>query len=272
MGSNDSFVHATPVVFMPIYKQILSEKSPVGSTADLHFKRFHESGIIDTSFVMSNASQRPVKATKKNVFLSAKKCDVPRSYPEDEMQGHVYSLVKEYMYDALHVPVLSPDDEMDFNTSTSPGRRLKAMGFQNKKEVLNCPEVREILHDFSLPIHDVNAKNEILPLTEILNDKIRTTFNAPLGLLTHQKLLYDNQNANLLASHSDSFIKYGLSKEYGGFDKLGKEFEEYEVRETDDCIGYDRNAELEEVYKLRNECLIYPNIDYYQFLIEWVTN
>jgi len=258
---------------MACYKQILSE-NPIeyGDKGDPIFAQFTNTKTVDTSYVEKMATQRVVKLTRKNIDISFAKCDRPKTNPDDDLETYVVdTLVKEYLYGQLHVPVLGPLDEMSFNTGTSPGKKWKKRGYPKKKDLLDDPNFEEKVWSFEIPVWDVNGKIEILPLEEIKAHKARTTFNCPCDFLTIVKILYDNQNAAMVDMARESVIKYGYSKEYGGFDRLGKDLEDFEEVDEDDASGYDRSVWLGDVYHLRNSMLIYPNEDIYLFAIEWCT-
>jgi len=254
---------------MSCYKQILSTGSQFSTKIDPIFQDFSTNGCFDTSFIEKNATQRVVKPTRSSVFESFEKCNVKVIDPTDLLEDYVYTLVREYLYSVLHVPVSSVSDSAEFHTSTSPGKRLKRQGFSTKGDALKSLGFQDAIYDFNLPIYDVNPKIEILPLDEIKSNKVRTTFNPPLDFLCLQKLLYDNQNVAIVENSEYSWIKYGFSKEYGGMDRIGLSLEKFEYVEEDDGRGYDRSVLLERVYKLRNELLICPSD--VLFLVDYVT-
>lgn len=226
---------------------------------------------IDVDYLSQLADHRRVRKCKENMDLSVKKCDVPGKCPRDELQKTVMSYAYSLLEDSLNTTVSGPDDDLSYTPGSSPSSWYKRKGFKTKKDVLLYDDTfpERVFSTDHIPMCDYNEKDELLPLSSIMEDnKIRGTFNPMFDFVMKQKLLFGRQDENLKknSSKASSWIKYGYSKEYGGFNRLGKQLEQFEFIDEGDVKGYDRSIFLEPVYDLRVKGLSYPS-EYFPMLV-----
>ena len=255
---NHKYEHFEALCHVPSRQQQFGDKIPFVVNKCPVYERFRQTGLSDTEFVDSLADMREVRATNKNVALSLDKCDTQAVYPDDNLQMYVENIVSRYLKPILSVTVATPDHEFDVKNSTSPNSFWKELGCANKGEALQHPNLPGMVDSiYHPPICDYNMKQELLTLDDIMErGKMRGTFNPPLDFLMKEKILYDLQNEALVKHCDTSWIKYGFVKQYGGFNKLGEEYHEYEIMDEDDVTGFDRGIYLEPTMRIRNSFLI----------------
>jgi hypothetical protein len=213
-----------------------------------------------------------VRALERTCDISLKKCDVPLVQPNflDPIFLDSYEKTCSYMRPVLIAPVdMGP---FEIKASASPGVYYKQLGYEDKGEAYASPEYKELVSRTDYwPIDSAATKDEFLPIEDLENDKLRTTFTVQADLCMKSKILYNKQNKNIIANHEDHWIKYGMSKESGGFHRFVRKFERKLCTHVvlSDCSGWDRKSPLEVVYTIRNRYLILP--DSMKALQEWVT-
>jgi len=214
---------------------------------------------------------------------SVMKCDVPPTKPPDDDQ--LWRVSKEYtqrMFSRLRGS--RPVEVFDINESTSPGKPYTSMGFKTKADFMSSSIFPEEMKACHVPMWSICDKFEFLPLEDLVFDeKLRTFFIPSIDFLTHQKILFDDQNSRVLRqcrNFSDFWPRYGFVKQYGGFDDLMKHHEgkhnEFDIHFTVDISGFDRVVSLlPEVYEQRKyylnigESFPFPNFErYVDYVIE----
>jgi hypothetical protein len=245
---------------VPEFQTSYGEKSPLRDTECPYFRAFKETlSDVEKAYLYEHADSKIVKANNKNVKTSFDKCDVSPVEPNDEIEAHVDKLMDEYLGPIMKVGV---SRDCEFTQATSPGKTWKKKyGCKTKGEVLNHPEFAKQVFDIDhIPLWSVSPKVEILPEDEIVKEnKIRTFFIPDMELLAKEKILYDKQNEAIVKHCEKTWIKYGYTKQYNGFNALGKSFEGYGFVNEGDCRGFDRHSYLKKVYEFRNKHLICPD-------------
>lgn len=166
------------------------------------------------------------------------------------------------------------DEDHSYDLSTSPGLPESKHGLRSKAKVLELAMGLLILYIFNLdyPVIDsYNDKDELLDVVDLERNKVRGVFGAPFHGIYREKFLYGLQNNKLLANWRDSWIKYGLVKQYGGFNSAIKALERFPFIWESDMSGFDRRVCLDKVYEIRNKNLIVPPGLDYSDLIATVT-
>lgn len=237
----------------------MTEKDPMIETKCKYFQQFQSIGGNGTA-AMNSANMRGVKPTRSNIWKSLVKCNAVSPYPTDELQEYVMKIAEIMYGPILTQPVSGPDSVFTINPSSSPSRYWKDYGCKDKSSALKHPDM---LHHFysvdHVPLVDYNGKVELLEIDAITKDnKIRGTFNPPLDFILKEKLLYDNQNDAILRAAETHWIKYGFVKQGGGFNRLAKLYERFEILDNDDVIGWDRLIALIGAMLLRNKFLLCP--------------
>lgn len=226
------------------------------------FRDFVQSARVDCSPIFDKSNAERVRPLLADLKASIQKCDVPRVTPSflNPVYKHAFELVWQYIRNDLTV-VLTPEicKQSEFNMSASSGFPYTAFGFRTKADAFGS----DIFHDLMsrcdyVPLDTVNSKDEFLDLEELNRNKLRTTFGAPLDKVAKQKLFFDAQNTNILKSSSEKWIQYGMTKQYGGFDRAIKRLESFTDIVQSDASGWDRNSFLGPVYILRLRGLRIP--------------
>jgi hypothetical protein len=198
---------------------------------------------------------------------SLKKCDFPMKKPDDSFMR----LAEEYTYRML-APSMSykkSSTKVDYNPHTSNGPPFQrvinpstGIPFKDKQEFLNTKLGQDAVSATHTPLFGVTGKVELLPTAEVVDGKMRTYFIGETPLVMKQKLLYDNQD-EAMTSQATNFSKfwsrYGLRRQYGGINQLGKAHMSLHERlrkriyhKMCDISGWDRVMPvLPEVYRIR---------------------
>jgi len=208
----------------------------------------------------------------KNVAAQIDKCDVPAIYPENDNMHETMKLCKVFFRYIRSEPSHEPE-EHTYDLTTSPGLPLNKSGCRTKKDVLTRKKVLLIKFTFNLkyPVIDAyNDKIELLDWMDLMRGKMRGVFGSSFHGIIREKFLYGNQNTKILEDCENSWIKYGLVKQYGGFSKAIRKLEKFEFVWESDVSGYDRKICLKFVYQIRNENVIDSHL--YTPLIEAVTD
>jgi hypothetical protein len=101
-------------------------------------------------------------------------------------------------------------------------------------------------------------KVEFLDKADLARGKVRTMFGPDLLELMWQKVFFDKQNQGIIDGNENSWIKYGMVKQYGGFNRLCQKLEKFPLRGEGDASGWDRTADMSGVYRLRTRGLNLP--------------
>lgn len=267
---NRVFKHMVSHFYFPEMVSNVSRKNSFFSMAeDPTYSSYVSSGrSVYSGYVDTHATLRAVKVNKVNLDLSIEKCDLLPKDPGDDIQHYVDELVYQYFNEIWgECAPKGVGDSYDVNLSASPGRFYKKRGFATKGEALGDPLFYDYCNSTDhLPWYDYNGKQELLPIDSIMEDKkVRGTFNPQMDLLMKEKYLYDSQDAAIKARCETDWIKYGISKEYGGFHRIGASLQNCAFISEDDCSGYDRSVWLVPFYRMRNRNL--KILTYSQFLL-----
>lgn len=215
------------------------------------------------------STHAPVKRTEELFFKSFEKCDVPRVMPKGEFEGinleKAHEIAVEYTYTQFNFLRDSyPTSDLDFNRPTSPGLPYTRMGFKTKGDVLDRLDLATEMGEQYMPIYTVSDKYEYLSREDIGNGKCRTFFAPDVTFLAHQKVFTTEHNDRMhdrCNNYDTYWSRYGMTKQYGGFNNLMKAHEKFDVHLTGDGSGWDRVIPLlPEVWSLRKHYL-YMTID-----------
>lgn len=257
------YEHLENVCFLPTRTTgNIKNSVPYVRKPNKHFVEFQQYEPIAAKYILDRASYAEVKKTKANLWRSVDKCDAPGKHPEDKLQDEVDKIVKIMLAPILTQTTVLPGQTMEVVSGSSPGKYWKERGCATKGEAIQHPQFMDHVHSIDhAVVQDYNTKQEFLDYEDIVTrNKIRGTFNPPADFVIKEKFLYDNQNKAFIENHDKCWIKYGFVKQFGGFDRLGKEFEEFEVLGESDVTGYDRLIQLLKTMKIRNGFLILGSV------------
>lgn len=228
-------------------------------TVDLcpKFKQF-ASRVPEAKVFYETSSYEKVRAKAQNVKASVDKCDVPPKFPNNMFLTHAVECVITYLE-----PTVKSDigfhPQSDINTNTSAGFTYKENGINTKGEALESEQFKDLhSRDDHISVASIADKLEMLPEEDLNRDKVRTIFVDALDKLVKGKFFFDKQNKALIESHAQLWIKYGLTKQYGGFDRFVCELEKFSLRDQSDVSGWDRTVFLWYVYYVRWRLLNLP--------------
>lgn len=226
-----------------------------------HYRDFVRCGYSNMEYIQPLLTHMCVRPTRQAIDKSWRKCNVPEVYPQDSDQEYVEDLGVQYLSRWLKgVGVMGVDDKIEYTSKTSPAKKWRNKGCKTKDDAIKHPDFpKELWNVSKFVLCDMNPKVELLPIKQMVeDDKIRTTFNPECDFVIGQKIIFGPQNDALLAAFSESFIKYGFIKQFGGFDDLGKTLEKFEILEEGDAVGYDRFIALCGCYRVRRRLLANP--------------
>lgn len=210
-----------------------------------------------------------MRALRADVLAQIEKCDVPGKLPDNDIFEKVVLNCASY-FSFLSAP---PSEKyFDFHMDTSPGLPWIKMGCKKKRDVLESH--KELLfsfyRDLSIPVVDYYAdKDEFLEDVDLARHKIRGIFSSGFHGLMREKFLYGYQNKALLENWRNCWIKYGMIKQYGGFDQCIRKLEKFTFRWESDTSGWDRTVCFDAVYRIRNSLI--QGAENWKELIEIVT-
>jgi len=240
---------------------------------DNYFNNFKEKFPDEAETILQGATYREVRPLVEHVEAAVKKNDTPYIYPTDKDEN--YKLAKKfariYLAPYLSAPVTMPGEALQFNSASSAGIIGKKTGYPKTSAYLNSEPFKKYAPRCNLiPLQLVNHKDEFLSILDDLSrNKVRLVDCVDKTFLLKQKLLYDNQNKNFSKNWRSGKVKYGMVKQYGGFNELVTLFEKCIRLGLSDNSGYDKSAILQDVYELRNEFLILPkDADMHDFFIK----
>lgn len=257
---NKEYEHLPSMAYLASRVQPRVTVSPLIETHCPYYDEYRKLGICDTSLIEENATLRGVKPTTSNIQTSWEKCDQAPTYPTDPLMDRVMKMAEVMLEKTLTSVVSGPNDHFEINSSSSPGKFWKQYGCDDKAQAIDHPYMKDAMWSISHPpLVDYNGKLELIEKESIISEnKIRGTFNPPMDFVMKEKLLFDNQNQNILDDHSYCWIQYGVVKQNGGFNKIGKDLERFEIIDEDDVTGFDRIIFLGFCLYLRLKFLAYP--------------
>lgn len=226
------------------------------STVSRYFKEFAEKNPNHAYFIEREADWRPVFESYSAVWKSIRKLDTSDVLDRTDKfhnLGVTYAdiMLREYLRS-------TPTMEFDIDLDTAPGAIYRKYGCKDKYTAIGTDIYDYYRTGSFIPIWSLSGKAEFQGPEELKEEKIRTFMGPPLEFLIKQKVLFTNQNTNLKNCCNDpsQWIKYGFVKQYGGFHKLFKNMEKFDLVWTGDVSGYDRSLQVQpEVYALRSKYL-----------------
>lgn len=245
------------VGFLPRYVSLAKDGLNYTSQLDPTFKKYKDHGY-DTKKLEEESDYELVRALEENCWTSIDKCDTkPYRFKNDP----IYNLSVEFAdlllekYLEAKVRILNNQLKMD----SAPGAVYSMHKIRTKRDALISTIYNDLIgrHNY-IPLAGIATKQEFLSNEDLARGKVRTTFTSPLDLIMKQKLFFQEQNEKIKMGSREEWIKYGMKKQYGGFNRFLKEMEEYSHVFQSDASGYDRTAFLLDVYYLRWKHLEYP--------------
>lgn len=231
---------------------------------DHDWQKYVETGA-DVSKIEELADCYRVRPKWANVMAQIEKCDVPKILPKNWIFEHTINKLTTYFAFLKNEPSHEVEDH-SYDLSTSPGIPWNKIGFRTKRAVLEQKpeEFERLIYDLNYPIIDCyNDKDELLPKEDLVErNKVRGIFGSSFHGIYREKFAYGKQNNALLERWKTDWIKYGMVKQYGGFNNLLKSLEKFDCIVESDVSGWDRTVCLEPVYRIRNANLINPNGEY----------
>lgn len=196
---------------------------------------------------------------RDNIEKSLLYRDYPLTDPmQDPKYGESFKLAYVYVAKTL-APVLTArpmTGSVPMPANTSGGVVAKRLGFASKAAYMISPHFAQGVKELNKQTFETSHKVELAPLESILQDRKCRTFDIPCAeLALAQRIVYGNQDVNLQeAGKNPKFpIRYGFSKENGGFHRLGKMIQANHVRDEGDGSKYDKGILLQpHVYAMRN--------------------
>jgi len=204
-----------------------------------------------------------VRALRNDVEAQILKCDVEPSYPNTGVSELALDLVVQFL---SYIRSGVGEAGMTFEMSASNGLPLSKMGFKCKRDVVENSKAREYNNKLAVDLRYIvvdtySDKDELLTREELERRKIRGIFNSSFFGLIRERFLWGGQNDKLLANFKNSWIKYGMVKQYGGFNSELQPLEAFEFRWESDASGWDRKICLVPVYQIRNRLLDYEGFE-----------
>lgn len=259
------------------FSETPASKKNYYETKDRYFLAFEKKFPADAAKLIENATSREVRPYKESVDAAMKKKDtlLKTVDPNDKKFLLAMEFATRHLFPLLQQPVVL-DKVVEFNGASSAGLTGKQTGFPKTVDYLQSTAFDELREKVDyIPIELVNTKDEFLSLQDdlVARNKIRLVNCCEKHEIYKQKILYDNQSRAFQAQCSNYFIKYGFTKQYGGFNRLIMEFEPYEKISLSDVSGYDTDALLSIVYSIKNKYLMFPvnNGQYWLDIMSHVT-
>lgn len=216
----------------------------------LEFKKDHPG---EAALFREYGTHEEVVPTTENMNVRIQKADKPMVYPSPDDPTHASAVeftTRHLHY--MHSSVLGPGDEMNFKSNSAAGILGKAAGITKTAEYIGSKIFEKYKWNTDhVPIQIVNFKDEFLSQEDLNRKKIRFVDSVDKTFLFKQKYFFDNQNHKLVEHCETGWIKYGYSKQFGGFNRLITKFEKCNLISLSDISGYDISALLKKVYEIR---------------------
>lgn len=215
------------------------------------------------------------KVTTDRFMKSFEKCDVNPVCPDNPAFDLALQYTKRMLYFMRNSSISS---EVEFNMAASCGKPYTQMGFPTKRELIDSPIFMDELKRRHVPIWSVSPKPEYLPMDDLARDKLRTYFIPETPFLAHQKIWFDDQNDRMKKASKDLenfWIRYGFTKQFGGFPRIMKAHNRFNLHFTTDGTGWDRVLSvMRKIYDQRKDffdqnIFIDPKcVEYFNFVAE----
>jgi len=252
----DQFENLEPVGFIPSLANHAKEK--VDSTPYTTFyQRFAHTYPEWASEADAFMKHKLVGYSEERQRIQEKKMDKLPVYPSDDFiklaEEFTYRMYKSCLEAKLTV---SPS----VHGSKSPAFPYTQAGFSTKAEAIMSEFHKDLMMSKPTPIWKDSAKGgEALPLEDLETGKLRTFSQVPLFFALYQKFFFEDQNDRMKDNHGKTWGQYGWVKQYGGFDRMFRQFEKFLTRVMGDVSGWDRSIFLKIVYELRKRGLLTAN-------------
>jgi len=211
----------------------------------------------ESSLIYSLSDYERVRARRPDVYASIDKCDVPPKFPDNKFLDHALLLVEQALAPFLESQIGFTDDST-FNLSTSAGFVYLQKQYASKGDAIDSEMFEDLFsRDDFIPLGSIADKDEFLHIDDLKRNKIRTIFVDPLDKLAKTKQIFDQQNKKIIKNCRDLWIKYGMSKQFGGYHKLLIQLERFEITDQSDVSGWDRKIFLFFCYYIRWKLLRY---------------
>jgi len=197
-----------------------------------------------------------VRARRDLVMESILKIDKDAVNPGDWIEQLAEEYAWKHMRGALTQDIVT--DIVELVMSTSPGIPFVWDGYRTKLSAIESELFQKLRAMNYQAVFATYDKVEFLVLTDLARGKVRTMFGPDVLELMWQKVFFDNQNQGIIDGNEKSWIKYGMVKQYGGFNRLCMKLERFPLRGEGDASGWDRTAHMGGVYRLRTRGLRIP--------------
>lgn len=197
-------------------------------------------------------------ATMKSVMRFCQN-GVPDPFtPEERWAGRQ---MLEFVYrDLIGRSRLSCEDEVIFKmpAETSPGRLWRKAGFRTKLEAfVSC---RSLIREFwrvahvvdMMVIWTISGKAEMLPVSKLREEKIRTFAIGPVEFYYYQAMLFSHMNEQIKSVEERVHLRPSVW--FRGHNRIARYLERFKNKIAGDVTGWDRDiaAQLfKEVYDFR---------------------
>ena len=217
-----------------------------------YFHDFAKSNPQDARTIKLSADHEEVVPTTCNVGVREKKSSSDYVYPSEDDPVHKLAVQFAKRHLAYIKSPIKEDSDLDFKGQSAAGIIGKHTGTPKTQEFLESEIFDKYKYEVDyIPIQIVNTKDEFLTPEDLARNKIRFVDNVGKEFLFKQKVLFDNQNKKLIEHCQTAWIKYGFSKQFGGFDRLCALYEQCSLLVFSDVSGYDTSSVLKTVYQLR---------------------
>jgi len=255
---SNKYQNLNEVGFLPRYVSLAKDGLNYSSQFDKTFKQYKDFGY-NTQRLEYESDYELVRALEENCWTSINKCDTK---PYNMDNDPIYKLALEYadyiLETSLEARTSIQDNEIKMDSAAGVVYSMNRI--KKKRDALTSHIFADLIqrHDY-IPLAGIATKQEFLSNEDLAKGKVRTTFTSPLDLIMKQKLFFQTQNENIKLNSRDEWIKYGMKKQYGGFDRFMREMENYSHVFQSDASGYDRTVFLLDTYYLRWKHLEYPD-------------
>jgi len=228
------------------------------SDIDRDWVEYRKKFPSQSKLIEDSSTYHRVRPMWKNVSAQIMKCDVPAVYPVNSSMDETMKLLHVFFRYIRSKPSHENEDHT-YDLAKSPGLPYSKHHQRDKRSVLDRNRKNLIKYTFNLsyPVIDsYNDKDELLDIEDLARGKVRGVFGSSFHGIIREKFLYGLQNQKILEDHQNSWIKYGLVKQYGGFNKAIRSLEKFPFIWESDVSGYDRKIFLKFVYEIRNANII----------------
>ncbi len=215
--------------------------------------RFDGSDYVVGEMLGEKCMSAHVQLTNENYHRAIMEFDHPKVLPNDQMFIKAIDYVNELIDSVCpnHKPAYGEDLYCDF--TKSPGYPLNKL----YREKGDCP-IEVINYELHGPqnkyIWQLTPKSEILPLTKIRENKIRTFMIPPFGYLIQQKIFSKRFNECLKKLE---WVGLGFNFHHLGYDRLFRNISKFRYKGESDVKYWDKRFPLKDTcYDMRRRKLI----------------